>query len=97
MQARRVAAVLLLLALQVPVSGCSEQVGHRILAFTAKWCPACTFDKAQIKQSGLDVEMIDVDEQPELADHYHINVLPTYLILENDREVSRTNRLDDVK
>ena len=65
-----------------------------VLAFTAKWCPACQRDKPRIEQlrrQGLKITSIDADLQPELLKRYGVNLLPTYIVLEGGIEVRRTN------
>jgi thiol-disulfide isomerase/thioredoxin len=64
-----------------------------VLAFTAKWCPACQRDKPQLEETrrkGIKVTEIDVDKHPELARKYGIKRLPTYIVLEDGKEIKRT-------
>lgn len=58
----------------------------RILHFTAKWCPFCpaserAFAQFRDKHPRVEAELIDVDEQPDLANRHHVDAVPTDLIL----------------
>lgn len=53
----------------------------KLVAFTATWCGACQQDKDEIEQvraSGIWIQVVDVDKQPDLADRYGVTELPTY-------------------
>jgi glutaredoxin len=71
---RRSLSLLLLLV----SSGCDT--GHHVLAFTAKWCPVCQSDKQIIQSKNLDIDLIDVDAQPETARQYGVTSIPAYFI-----------------
>ena len=78
-----------------------ESQPRRILFFTAPWCAACEHLKRedfplmqqQRWQIGPEatnhVQEIDVDENPELADLYQIESLPTFILLVNGEEKAR--------
>ena len=72
--------------------GCSQapaqppeppQVKVEVLAFTASWCEPCQRAKPiliSIRTSGVHVEIIDIDERPELAKVYGITSVPTFFV-----------------
>lgn len=67
-----------------------------VLAFTADWCQACQRDKtklAELRRRGVDVVEIDYDTRPELARKYRVRRLPTYIVLEDGKEVERTESI----
>ena len=82
-------------------AGCAEITPGReqpaniqVFAFTANWCMACRQDKPyleQLRQAGLKIITIDADRHPELLDRYGVNLLPTYIVLEDGIEIKRTN------
>ena len=52
----------------------------RVLKFGASWCDKCSVLSNLIKESDLDlpeIEEIDLDEEPELAEKYGVQTLPT--------------------
>jgi thiol-disulfide isomerase/thioredoxin len=62
----------------------------KILKFTARWCGACpvvseTLKRVLVEFPGVEVDEINVDEQPGLAIAHHVMNLPTLII--GDRRV----------
>lgn len=55
----------------------------------AEWCGPCKVIKPQLKQSGLDITFVDVDQQPDIAAKYSIRSIPTILVLEGDKMVGK--------
>lgn len=59
-----------------------------VLEFSATWCGPCARQKPiyeeAIKKYGAQIDMrsIDVDENPELADRYHINAIPAFVFID---------------
>lgn len=69
---------------------------HQVYAFTADWCQACQRDKpklAELRRRGIEVFEIDYDARPDLARKYRIRRLPTYIVLEDGKEVERTESI----
>lgn len=66
-----------------------------IVKFGAEWCGPCRMLEAQLDQvagrhSGkLLVVRVDVDERPELADHFEVRGIPDTLIFSGGRAVAR--------
>lgn len=63
----------------------------KIIRFTASWCAPC---KALAKvleevKTTLPIEVIDIDENSELAAKFNVRGVPTMVLLENDKEVKR--------
>ena len=63
----------------------------KLLDFWAEWCGPCRLMKPIIKELSKDyyVDMIDVEESPDLASEYNIKAIPTFIILKDDKEVER--------
>ena len=60
--------------------------------FTATWCGPCKAFKpvmTEIKNEGYSIQMIDVDENKDLASQYGVRSVPTTVIEENGVEVDR--------
>lgn len=73
----------------------------RVLEFSATWCGPCKRQKPiyeeAMKKYGdrIDMLSIDVDENPELADKYHVDAIPTFIFLDDKGKlVGRANFLD---
>lgn len=79
-----------------PLQPNQVRVEREVLAFTAPWCGGCQKDKAQIaelRDKGVKITEINIDERPDLAQQYNVTVVPTYVVLENGTEVQRTNSI----
>lgn len=78
---------------------------HQILVFTASWCPACVqmknneFPALRKKNweigenESSHIRLIDVDRHPGLTDKYHVQSLPTLILVVDGKEVSRSGSL----
>lgn len=65
----------------------------KVLAFTATWCGPCQRAKpalVQIETAGTEVQIIDIDEQPALAQQYRVTSVPTFIVYVGGRQVVRT-------
>jgi thiol-disulfide isomerase/thioredoxin len=54
-----------------------------LLVFTASWCGACQRQRpvlAEIRATGAEVNVYDVDENPAMAQEYGVTILPTYIL-----------------
>jgi len=91
-----------LISLLVLIAGCvtlpkqEQRQGcqrPKVLAFTASWCVPCQRAKpalVQIKAAGVDVQIIDIDEQPELARQYGVSSVPTFFVYVCGKKAVRT-------
>lgn len=55
----------------------------------AEWCGPCKVIKPQLKQSGLAITFVDVDQQPDIASKYSVRSIPTIIALEGDKMVGK--------
>jgi thioredoxin 1 len=68
---------------------------RKILRFTASWCQPCKMLSQILEDidTGLPIEVIDIDVDTELAMEYGIRSVPTLVILEENVEVKRMTGL----
>ena len=81
--------------------------GLMLVDFWAAWCPPCrrlapTIDALATEYEGrLAVTKVDIDENPELAQRYGIQSIPTLILFKNGEPIARQvgavpkNRLAD--
>jgi thioredoxin-like negative regulator of GroEL len=69
-------------------------VSH-VLYFTAEWCNPCQRTRPiaeDLKRDGLiDFVFVDADTEYELLQKFEIRSVPTYILIEDGREVKRMN------
>jgi len=101
---------LLSVVLLALIAGCETSLpleqGHqggcqrpKVLAFTASWCVPCQRAKpalVQIQAAGVDVEIIDIDAQPDLAKQYGVTSVPTFFVYVCGRKAVRTQDISVV-
>lgn len=65
----------------------------KIIDFNATWCGPCKAQKPILekvgKELGIEIEYVDIDEQPEMVVKYKIRSVPTMVILK-DEEIKNT-------
>jgi len=64
----------------------------RALVFVSRWCPYCTYfkkivEKLKPKFPEIEFEFVDVEKNPELAEKFDVEILPTTIILNGDEAV----------
>jgi thiol-disulfide isomerase/thioredoxin len=63
-------------------------VGRRLIKFEASWCGACEVMEPVFStlatMYGIDLEHVDVDEDPATADAFGIRALPTLVLMRED-------------
>lgn len=65
---------------------------RKLMAFKAAWCGPCkmlTPILKQMQEEGYDIEMIDVDEQTELAEANNVKSIPTLDFFEDGTKYRR--------
>ena len=66
-----------------------------VLYFTAEWCNPCQRTRPvaeELKRDGLiDFLFVDADTELELIQKFGVKSIPTYILLEDGREVKRMN------
>jgi|SRR5277367_3566552 len=76
-----------------------------IVDFWAEWCPPCkgmvpTLDQICEQMPNVKVVKINIDEEPETAERFDIQSIPTFLFFKNDglepvrREVGAMSKKD---
>lgn len=65
----------------------------KILKFEADWCGPCHAVAPTVKkvaeETGLEMEVIDIDANPDLAESYGVQSVPTILLVEGGAELAR--------
>ena len=63
----------------------------KVIRFTATWCGPCKALKTVLDQIETDVpiEVIDIDEQPDLATEFGIRGVPTLVMMEDNVATKR--------
>lgn len=57
-----------------------EMKMRKLMAFKAAWCAPCkmlTPILKELQEEGYDIEIVDVDENPTLAEANHVKNIPT--------------------
>lgn len=59
-----------------------------LVEFTAPWCGYCrrlapVLDRMKDEAGMPDIGTIDIDQEPALAERYHIDTIPTLLLFQN--------------
>ena len=63
----------------------------KIVRFTASWCQPCKMLAKTLEEIETDIpiEVVDIDEQPELATEFAIRGVPTMIMMEDNVAVKR--------
>ena len=70
----------------------------QVIRFTASWCSPCKmytpiFEKVASETSGIKFETIDVDSGDQRVIEYGVKNIPTTVILEGDKVISKQTGL----
>ena len=63
-----------------------------VFYFTADWCQPCKKVKPVVeamKREGFEFQMIDADYEQSLVKKFKVSSIPTFILLEDGRELSR--------
>ena len=63
-----------------------------LLYFTGTWCHPCKMFRPiieELKGEGLEISIIDIDENQQLARTYDIRSIPTIIVLNDGNEINR--------
>ena len=65
-----------------------------ILYFTADWCGPCKKTRPIVEElnkdlSLINIKIVDVDSEMELAKKFEIKSVPTFIVIENNEETNR--------
>jgi thioredoxin 1 len=65
----------------------------KVLRFTASWCGPCKMLAKTLEyvDTQIPIEVIDIDENQDLAVEYGIRGVPTLVMLDGDIEVKRAS------
>lgn len=62
--------------------------------FTADWCNPCQRTKPfaeELIRDGANIKFIDADSETEMVKNFKILSVPTYILIEDGREINRMN------
>jgi thioredoxin 1 len=76
-----------------------------ILDFWAPWCSPChalssVLEQVESKRSDIAIGKVNVDDQPQLAEKFGVQALPTILIFKKSKQVNKLigmRSLDDIE
>ena len=63
-----------------------------VFYFTAEWCNPCKKTRPiveDMKREGFQFQMIDVDYEQLLAKQFQVKSVPTFILLEDGKELNR--------
>ena len=63
----------------------------KILKFSATWCGPCKMlsKTLQSVQTEIEIEDVDIEQNPELTQQYRVRGVPTLVLLQDDVELKR--------
>lgn len=68
----------------------------RVKLFTAEWCGPCHMLKGMLDQKGLKVDIVDVDDEPELIKEFGVKSVPTLLIKRTKDDFELVKGFDEI-
>ena len=86
-----IVALTLLAGCEAPQQrGC---VRPKVIAFTATWCGPCKAAKpylVQVEAAGVEVQIVDIDQNPDMARQYGVTSVPTFFVYVCGKKAVRT-------
>ena len=72
---------------------------RRILRFTASWCGPCKMLAKNLESvnTGIPIEVIDIDVHDNIAQDYGIRSVPTLVMLDENTEIKRLIGMQPLK
>jgi thioredoxin 1 len=68
-------------------------VDMKILKFEADWCGPCHAIRPTVQkiseETGIEVEAVNIDNNPDLAESYGVQSIPTLILVEGGKEIAR--------
>jgi len=66
----------------------------KVIMFSAAWCGPCrmskpVFNNLKESKSSYVYEIVDIDENPVFATNFGVTSVPTFVIMEGDKEINR--------
>ena len=66
----------------------------KVVMFSASWCNPCkqakpVFQKLKESRNDVQFEIVDIDENRDMANDFGVTGVPTFMLIENNEEVSR--------
>jgi thioredoxin 1 len=63
-----------------------------VFYFTAEWCSPCKKTRPvveDLKKEGFQFQIIDADYEQLLAKRFEVKSVPTFILIENEKEIKR--------
>jgi len=63
-----------------------------VFYFTADWCAPCKKTRPiveEMKKEGFQFQIIDADYEQLLVKNFEVKSIPTFILIENEKEISR--------
>ena len=73
-------------------------MSDKILRFSASWCQPCKMLAKTLEGEdlGVPVEVVDIDDNSELAMQFGIRSVPTLVYIKDDKEVGRISGMQTI-
>lgn len=72
-------------------------IGKTLLQFGASWCGPCKQISSHVENLAhkyflshlLTLVKVDIEKSPDLANFHHIRSVPTFILMDGDKEIAR--------